>query len=162
MVEIASNIGVSGKEVELGEKTEHEQDVTEAFLVLELVQKEEKTSLDQNSVELIVEKTGKIKVSDYFKWSELKQDIGEEKDVSMHETEISVAEDASIKGVELDKDAGLEKMSPKLCLLLMKKKMFWCMKLRFLLFPSSLKKERRGLYLSQESIKENWKISKLV
>ena len=30
MVEIASDIGASGKEFELGEKIKHEQDVTEA------------------------------------------------------------------------------------------------------------------------------------
>ena len=42
----------------------------------------------------------------------------------MHKTEISVAEDTSIKDVELSKEAGLEKMSPKLCLLLLKKRCF--------------------------------------
>ena len=36
--------------------------------------------------------------------------------VSVHETEISVAKDTSIEGVQLGK-AKTEKMSPKLCLL---------------------------------------------
>ena len=44
-VEIASDIGVSGKEVELGEKAEHEQDVTDALLVFAQIHIEEKTCL---------------------------------------------------------------------------------------------------------------------
>ena len=36
-IEIASDIGASGKEVELGEKAEHEQDVSDALLVLEQI-----------------------------------------------------------------------------------------------------------------------------
>ena len=34
VVETASDLGASSKEVELGEKDEHEQDVTKALLVL--------------------------------------------------------------------------------------------------------------------------------
>ena len=40
--EIASDIGASGKEVQLGEMAEHEQDVTETLLVLEQIKKEKK------------------------------------------------------------------------------------------------------------------------
>ena len=104
VIEIASDIGDSSKEVELGEKTEHEQNVTEAMLVLEQIQIEEKTSLDKKKVGLIVEITGEIRVSEDVKWTELKQDVGEERDVSMHEIEIFVAKNTSIKGVELEKD----------------------------------------------------------
>ena len=39
----------------------------------------------------------------------MKQDVAEERDVLVHETEISVAEDTFIKGVELSIEAGLEK-----------------------------------------------------
>ena len=62
----------------------------------------------------------------------MKQDIGEERDVSVHETEISIAEDTSIKGVEFSNEAGLEKDFTKAVLVAMKKKMLWCMRLRFL------------------------------
>ena len=46
MIETASDLVASGKEVELGEKEEPEKDVTGALLVLEKIQIEEKTSLD--------------------------------------------------------------------------------------------------------------------
>ena len=46
VVEIASDIGASAKEFELGKKAEQEQDVTEAVLILKQIQIEEKTSLD--------------------------------------------------------------------------------------------------------------------
>ena len=62
VVEINSNIGASGKEVKLGEKAEHEQDITEAVLVLEQIQIDEKTFLDQKKEKLIVEKTGEISI----------------------------------------------------------------------------------------------------
>ena len=42
-------------------------------------------------METVVEKTEEIKVSEGDKWTELKQDVGEEKDVLLHETMISVA-----------------------------------------------------------------------
>ena len=44
MIETASDLGASGKEVELGEKEDHEKDETVALLVLEQIQIEEKTS----------------------------------------------------------------------------------------------------------------------
>ena len=66
MVEIAWGINSSGKEAELGEKAEQEQDVTEDVIVLEQIQIEEKTSLYQKKVELIVEKTGGIELSENF------------------------------------------------------------------------------------------------
>ena len=47
VVDIASDIGASGKEVNVGEEAEQKQDVTEAVLILEQIQIEEKTSLDQ-------------------------------------------------------------------------------------------------------------------
>ena len=103
MFEIASDIVTSGKEVELEEKVEHEKDVTEALLILEQIQIKEKCK----KVELVVETTGWVEVSD-DKWTELKQEIGEKKDVSVHETEISVAEATSTKNVELSKEADLE------------------------------------------------------
>ena len=63
VVETASDLGASSKEVELGEKDEHEQDVTKALVALEQHQIEEKTSLN------------------FGKGTESKQDIGEEHDV---------------------------------------------------------------------------------
>ena len=60
VTETAPDLGDSDKEVELGEKEEHEQDVTEALLVLETIQIEEKTSLED------------------VKGTELKQDVCEE------------------------------------------------------------------------------------
>ena len=92
------------------------------MLVLEQIQKEEKTYFDQKKVELIVEKTGEIKVSEDVKWTELKQDIDEKRDISVHETEISWAEDASIKGVELSKETGLEKDVAKAALVVTEEK----------------------------------------
>ena len=74
VVEMASDIGASGKEVELGEKEEPEEGVTEALLVLEKIQIEEKTSLED------------------VKRTESEQDIGEVRDVS---------KSASIVDVEL-------------------------------------------------------------
>ena len=59
-VRTAFDIDASGEEVKLGEKVEHEQDVTEALLVLEQIQMEEKTSLED------------------VKGAELKQDVSEE------------------------------------------------------------------------------------
>ena len=56
---IVSDINALGKEVELGRKAEQEQVITEAVLVLEWILIEEKTSLDQKKVELIVEKKKK-------------------------------------------------------------------------------------------------------
>ena len=64
VVEVASDISDSSKKVLLGMKAEHAQDVTEALLVLEHIQIVEKTSLED------VKGTG------------LKQDAGEERDVS--------------------------------------------------------------------------------
>ena len=64
--------------------------------------------MDQKKEETVVEKAEEIKVSEGVQWKELKQDIGEERDVSLHETEISVAEDTSIKDVELGKEAETE------------------------------------------------------
>ena len=88
---IASEIDASGKGFELGKEAEQEKDVTEAVLVLEQIQIEKKISLDQLKVELVVEKTGEIKLSDDAKGRESKKEVGEEKVVSMHETEIFVA-----------------------------------------------------------------------
>ena len=90
------------------------------MIVLEQIQIEEKTSLYQKKVELIVEKTGGIELSETFEYKELKQDVGKERDVSVHETEISTAEEfkvkdvteeknTSIKGVQFGKEAELEK-----------------------------------------------------
>ena len=61
--------------------------------VFEQILKEEKASLNKKKVELIVEKNGKIGLSEDVKWTELKQEVGEEKDVSVQETEISLAEE---------------------------------------------------------------------
>ena len=63
MVEIASDTGASGKKVDLGEKEDYEQDLTQAVLVLEQIQRKEKISIDEKKVELIVEKLGENKVS---------------------------------------------------------------------------------------------------
>ena len=52
--------------------------MTEAVLVFEQIQLEEKPSWDQKKEETIVEKTGEVKVSEDFKWTEWKQDVGEE------------------------------------------------------------------------------------
>ena len=104
VAEIAADICASGKEVDLGEKAE---------------QIEKKTSLDQKKVETIIEKTGGIKLSKDVKGTELKQ-VCKEKDVSVHETYISVAEEFKlndvaeekhtyIKVVELSKEAELKK-----------------------------------------------------
>ena len=60
VIETASDLGASGKEVELGENEGPEKDVTEALPVLEQIQIEEKTSLED------------------VKESALKHDIGEE------------------------------------------------------------------------------------
>ena len=38
----------------------------------------------------------------------MKQDIGKEEDISVHDTDISVADNTSIKGVELGKEAETE------------------------------------------------------
>ena len=62
-VKTASDLCSSGKEVELGKKEEPEKDVTEALLVLEKIQIEEKTSLGD------------------VKRTESEQDIDEEQDV---------------------------------------------------------------------------------
>ena len=51
MIEIARDIGASGKKVELGEMAKQKQDVIKAVVVLEQIQIEEKTSLDQKKVE---------------------------------------------------------------------------------------------------------------
>ena len=42
LIETASDLGASGKEVELGDKKEPEKDLTEALLVLEKIQIMEK------------------------------------------------------------------------------------------------------------------------
>ena len=60
----------------------------------------------------------------------MKQVIGEERGVSVHETEILVAEDTSIKGIELGKKAGLEKDVTKAVLVVTE--MFRSMRLTFL------------------------------
>ena len=69
------------------------------MLVLEQIQIEEKTSLDQKKGEFIIEKTGEIELSEDVEWTELKQEVDEEKDVSVHETEITVAEEFKLKNV---------------------------------------------------------------
>ena len=46
VIETASDLGASSKEVEPGEKEEHEKDFIEALLVLRKIQMEEKTSLE--------------------------------------------------------------------------------------------------------------------
>ena len=60
MVETTSDLGTSGKEVQLGEKEDLEKDVTETLLILEQIQIKEKTSLED------------------AKGTELKQDVGED------------------------------------------------------------------------------------
>ena len=50
---MASGIVASCKKVELGKEAEQEQDVTEAVFVLEQIQIDEKTPLDQKKAELI-------------------------------------------------------------------------------------------------------------
>ena len=60
VIETASDLGVSGKEVEPGEKEQPEKDATEALLVLEKIQIEEKISFE------------------YVKMTESEQDVGEE------------------------------------------------------------------------------------
>ena len=62
--------------------------------------------MDQKKIETVVEKAEEINVSDDVKWTKLKQGISEERVFSVHETEISVAEDTSIKKVELGIKAG--------------------------------------------------------
>ena len=47
----------------------------------------------------------------------MKQDAGKERDVSVHETEISVADDTLIKSVDLSKEEGLEKEVTKVVLI---------------------------------------------
>ena len=84
VVKTASDIGASRKEVELGEKEEPEDGVTEALLVLEKNQIEEKTFLGD------------------AKRTESEQDIGEERDAS----KIS-----SIAGVDLAKEAETEEVT---------------------------------------------------
>ena len=60
VIETASDLGASWKEIELGEKEEPEKDVTDALLVLEQIQIEEKTSLED------------------MKMTESEQEVGEE------------------------------------------------------------------------------------
>ena len=60
VIETASDLGASCKEIELGEKEEPEKDVTDALLVLEQIQIEEKTSLED------------------IKMTESEQEVGEE------------------------------------------------------------------------------------
>ena len=94
VIESASHISASGKEVELDEKEEPKNYVAEALLVLEKIQIKEKSSLED------------------VKGMESEQVIGEIQDVS---------KDTYMESVELSKET-----------LLLKKKMFWCMRLRFL------------------------------
>ena len=103
VVKIASDIGASGKEVEPDKKEEPEEGVTEALLVLNKNQIEEKTSLGD------------------VKRTESEQDIGEEREVS---------KSTSIVGVELGKEAETEEVTK--AAVVVEKKMFWCTRLRFL------------------------------
>ena len=82
------------------------------------------------------------------KRTESEQDIGEVRDVS---------KSISIVGVELGKEAETEDVTKGV-----KKKMFWCMRLRYLFLLSLFKNEKRRRFLCQENIKGNWKISTLV
>ena len=75
--------------------------------------------MDQLQEELKVEKTAEVKLSDDEKGTESKKKVGEGKDNSMHETEMSITD-------------------------------------------ISVKKERRRLFLSKESIKGIWRISTLM
>ena len=84
MVEIASDIGTSGKEVELGENEEPEEGLTEAMLFLKKTQIEEKTSLED------------------MKRMESEQDISEVRDVSKC---------TSIVCAELGKDVKTEEVT---------------------------------------------------
>ena len=52
IVELASDISASGNEFKLGQKAEQEQDITEAVLVFEQTQIDEKTSLDDKNQEI--------------------------------------------------------------------------------------------------------------
>ena len=92
----------------------------------------------------------------------IKKDIGEEIDVSLHGTAISVAEDISIRGVEFGKEAGLQKDATKAVLVGMEEKDVLVHEAEISVVSIPAKKERRMLYLSQESVNENWRISKLV
>ena len=73
--------------------------------------------------------------SEDVKWTELKQDVGEEKDVSVHKTKISGAEefklkyvaeekDATMKGVEFGEEAELERDITKAVLVVATEKDF--------------------------------------
>ena len=63
----------------------------------------EQIDFGSKKVELIVGKTQDVK------WTKFKQEVGKERDVSVHETDFSVAEDTSIEGADFKKEAGLEK-----------------------------------------------------
>ena len=56
-------------------------------------------------------KTEEIKLSEDVKWTESRQEVGEEKDVSVHETEISVAEELKLKDVIEEKDTSIKSIN---------------------------------------------------
>ena len=66
-----------------------EKGKTEAVLVDE-IKKDEENSLDQSRVESIIDKRGEIKLSDDAE-AESRETVAEEKYISVHKTEISVA-----------------------------------------------------------------------
>ena len=76
---------------DFGKVVKQEKVITWAVLVLEQIQIEEKASLDQLEMEFIVHKTREFKLSDDAKRIESKKEFGQEKGVSVHETEISLA-----------------------------------------------------------------------
>ena len=92
--------------------------MTEALLVLEKIQIEEKTSLR------------------YMKRTESEQNIGEERDGS---------KSTSIVGFELGKEAATEEVTKSA--IVTEKKMFWCTRLRFLSLLSLFNNKRRRHYL---------------
>ena len=61
------------------------------MLNLEQIQIEEKISFDQSQEELIIEKMGEIKLSGSATGTGSKEEVGEEIDVLVHETDISAA-----------------------------------------------------------------------
>ena len=98
VIETASDVSASGKEVEPGEKEENEKDVTEALLVFEKIQIEEKTSLEDMTEQDVGEEHDVLKGTS-IEYVELGKEAeteevtkaAEEKDDLVNETEIFVA-----------------------------------------------------------------------
>ena len=54
---------------------------------------------------MIDEKNRRNQIIRRFKWKELKQEVSEEKDVSVHKTEVSVAEEFKMNNVAAETDS---------------------------------------------------------